>query len=108
MGVRTGQAGGLRFLHQRRRRFAPFHKGGRPPSAAASLGGLLWSQPWWIALGGVLLKTAAPQAVPGARATTGCSPPSGAIQYRQDPTDKSVLGNTLFDVFVEVFDWGNG
>ena len=37
MGVRTGQAGGLRFLHQRRRRFAPPPQrgaaafGGRPP-----------------------------------------------------------------------------
>ena len=33
MSVWTGQAGGLRFLHQRsrRRRFAPLHKGGRPP-----------------------------------------------------------------------------
>ena len=29
--VRTGQAGGLRFLHQCRRRFAPLHKVGWPP-----------------------------------------------------------------------------
>ena len=39
MSIRTGQAGGLRFLHQRRRRFAPLHKGGRPPPFVDSSGG---------------------------------------------------------------------